>query len=172
MPIFVEWEWVKKTETFLTIFHFWDDKQKTNLRMRTEEDAFETVIPDPEAKRWRKFVSVITIPFEIDTSRAYLTWAPSHHEFCFLTEVLTYANLINGLKPEEKRKIRPYLEGKVERETDQEGHDRLYFEIHSELLNSMRERTMVSFAHGDRISFEVCLEYLEYLRNLLKPYLV
>jgi hypothetical protein len=171
MPIFAEWKWVENTETFLVIFHFWDDKRKTNLRMRTEEDAFESVACNPEAEQGSAFVPVITYPSESETSREYLTWAPSHPEFCFLTEILTYANLINGLKPKKKRKIRPYLEGKVTKETDSKGYYYVYFEIPSQLSNYIKEKSMVSFARNDSISFEVCLEYIDYLRNLLRPYL-
>jgi len=170
MPIFVEWEWKEKTKTFLTIFHSWDDKKKTNLRMRTEKDDFETVVYLDDIQRG-EFVPVETIPFEYQTTRAYLSWAPSHSEFCFLTEVLAYANLINGLKLNDKRKLIPKLEGKVNKCKGAEGREYVNFEVHSELLNSMPEGTMVSFARRNSISFEVRLEYLEYLRKLLKSYL-
>ena len=172
MPVFVEWRWMEKTETFLVIFHFWDDEKKPNLRMRIEaKEGFETVFADPEDIQQEEFVPVVTNPFDL-RPRAYLSWAPSHPEFCFLTEVLTYANLINGLKPNLKGKLRPKLEGKVNKRKDNEGHQFVDFEVHSELLRSMPEGTMVSFAGEDRVSYEVRLEYLEYLRKLLKPYLM
>ncbi len=173
MPIFVEWEWKEETETFLAIFHFWDDRQKTNLRIRTVEEphCFEAFISDTDAVQREEFAPVGFLPFEVETTRAYLSWAPSHPEFCFMTEVLTYANLINGQKPHNKRKLRPKLEGRTIDMRDEDGHGYVGLEVHSELLYSAAEVRMVSFADRDRLCFEVCLGYLEYLRKLLKLYL-
>jgi len=176
MPIFVEWQWQENTKTFLVIFHFWDDGQKTNLRMRIEEEGFETVAdiyPDEEEKGEGEFVPIITLPHAIrdyPRTNTYLSWAPSHPEFCFLTEVLTYANLINGMKPNHKRKLRLKLEGKIIKR-EEKGYEYFDFDVHRELFNSMPQGTMVSFAGQKGISFEVRLEYLEYLRKIVKPFL-
>ena len=164
MPIFVQWKWVERTKSFLVIFHFWDDGKKSNLRMRKKESVFET-IHAYKNRRKGEFVSATSAPYYIlspPENKNYLTWAPSHPEFCFLTEVLTYANLVNGLK--EKRNLRPILEGR------QIGGKHSYtFEIHADLADSMSDGTMVVFDEG--IYFKICPEYIDYLRRLLKPYL-
>jgi hypothetical protein len=175
MPIFVEWKWMEETETFLVVFHFWDDRKKPNLRMRVKEEGFETCGFTAEEQEGAEFVPIETFPYYMlsypDTN-AYLSWAPSHSEFCFLTEILTYANLINGIKPPQRRKLRWKLQGKTIKEK-RKGRELVTFEIHVELLRFLPEGkgNMVSFIGQDGISFEVCLEYIEYLRMLIKPYL-
>lgn len=175
MPVFVEWKWIEKTKTFLAIFHFWDDGKKENLRMRIEEDGFETCeYVGSDEKEGGDLIPIDTFPHYISgypRTKAYLSWAPSHPEFCFLTEVLTYANLLNGMKPNLKEKLKPKLEGKTLKR-NREGREYTYFEVDSRLFRSMPKGAMVSFAGQNGISFEVCLEYVEYLRELLKPYLM
>jgi len=177
MPIFVEWKWVEKTKTFLAVFHFWDDEKKTNLRMRLEKEyeAFETCAYNDSGEEEGEFVPIETFPGLSggpgdSKTRAYLSWAPSHPEFCLLTELLTYANLLNGMKINDKEKFRPMLQGKTGKQ-EIEGHEYISFQISSKLLHSMLKGRMISFAGQRGISFEVCLEYVEYLRELLKPYL-
>lgn len=174
MPIFVEWQWKENTKTFLVVFHFWDDGVKPNLRMRIKEEDFEFVAPldnDLEGE----FSAVVSAPHHgvlpYPRTNAYLSWAPSHPEFCFLTEVLTYANLINGQKPNRRRNLRAKLEGKASKVEDEKGQEYFDYEVHSELLNSMPTGRMAIFASSKGISFEVCLEYLEYLRKILNPFL-
>jgi hypothetical protein len=114
MPIFIEWKWVKKTETFLAVFHFWDDGTKQNLRMRKVTEGYETCFSIDEEIPKDGLSSATPIPCYIKGATkhdAYLSWAPSHPEFCLLTELLTYANLINGLKPTVRRELRAKLEG-------------------------------------------------------------
>ena len=48
----------------------------------------------------------------INPREAWMTWAPSHPELGLLMELLSYANIINGLKETEKRKLRVGLEGR------------------------------------------------------------
>ena len=174
MPVFIEWKWIKKTETFLAVFHFWDDGTKQNLRIRAEEWGFETCVYIGEKDAPQEgFVPISTLPGylrEFPKFNAYLSWAPSHSEFCLLTELLTYANLLNGLKPAIRRGIRPKLEGKALTE-EREGQKYIYFLLDAELLKKMPEGTMVSFAGQEGISFEVCLQYIEYVRKLAEPFL-
>jgi len=174
MPIFVEWKWVEKTKTFLAIFHFWDDEKRKNLRMRLEEDGFETcVYAGSDEEEEGNLIPIDTLPHYIlgyPKTKAYLSWAPSHPEFCFLTEILTYANLLNGMKTNEREKFKSKLQGKALKE-NREGKAYTYFEIDSKLFHSIPEGAMVSFAGQDGISFEVSLEYVEYLRELLRIYL-
>jgi len=179
MPIFVEWKWVERTKTFLVVFHFWDDGKTRNLRMRRVEgefEAFETCVDTGEDEKDEDgFIPLVTCPGiwggpGDSTTKAYLTWAPSHPEFCLLTEVLTYANLLNGMKIHDKEKFRTKLQGKTSKK-EIEVHEYESLQIDSELYHSMPKLSMVSFATQHGISFRVCLEYVEYLRGLLKPYL-
>ena len=173
MPVFIEWKWMKKTETFLAVFHFWDDRTKLNLRMRNEEYCYESVCVDGEETPKEGFIRIDTIPAYIKNPTkfdTYLSWAPSHAEFCLLTELLTYANLLNGLKPTVRREIRSKLEGKsIIKEI--EGQKYMHFLLDTELLKKMQEESMVSFAGQEGISFEVCLQYVEYIRKLIEPFL-
>ena len=99
MPILVEWKWIEKTETFLVVFHFWDDREEENLRMRIVEEGFETlasVLASGEGtfgEGEENTVAVETAPYyqlSYPETKAYLSWAPSHAQFCLLTEVLPY----------------------------------------------------------------------------------
>jgi len=175
MPVFVEWKWVEKTGTFLAIFHFWDDGEKENLRMRVKETGFETLAwADYENISKKEFTSVMTVPFcglTYPRTNAYLSWAPSHAEFCLLTEVLTYANLINGFKPPNRRKLRSKLQG-IKTIGIQDGKELVNYEVDSELLAAMPRNSIVSFAGQECFSFEIRLEYVEYLRKLVRPFIV
>ena len=62
------------------IFHFHDDYSKPNIRFK------------------KKFKDG---RFEFE--RPTITWAPSHPELGLLSELLSYANIINVLKETEKR---------------------------------------------------------------------
>ena len=73
MPVFVEWKWIEKTETFLAVFHFWDDGNKQNLRMRTEEWGFETCVYIGEEDAPKEgFVPIITLPGFIRGSQSLM----------------------------------------------------------------------------------------------------
>ncbi len=180
MPIFVEWKWVDRTETFLVVFHFWDDHKEENLRTRVLEEGFETlagVLATGEGtfeKGEENTVAVETLPYyklSYPKTKAYLSWAPSHAQFCLLTEVLTYANLVNGLKLHIRKKLKISLQGKMKKDKH-EGKNEVYFLIDFDILTSMPDkREVVSFSGQDSLSFEVCLEYVEYLRRLIKPYI-
>ncbi len=174
MAIFVEWKWIEKTQTLLAVFHFWDSG-KENLRMRIKEEDFETIAfteLDESSITDKDFAYIFTIPNgNYPRTNAYLSWAPSHAEFCLLTEILTYANLINGLKLNERIKVKECLQGRVTRYVDNEGHNRIDVYVHSELLKTIPEDSIVSFNHQKGVSFEVRLEYVEYLRKLIKPYI-
>ncbi len=180
MPILVEWKWIEKTETFLVVFHFWDDSKQQNLRMRILEQGFETlalVLASDQGtfeKGEENTVAVETAPYyelEYPKTKAYLSWAPSHAQFCLLTEVLTYANLINGLKPDARRKLKLPLQGKMKKE-EHKGKNEAYFLIDYDLLTMIGwKKAIVSFSSQNTLSFEVCLEYVEYLRKLIKPHM-
>jgi hypothetical protein len=176
MPIFVEWKWIESTETFLVVFHFWDDRKKTNLRMRLEEEGFETCIPADEEQDRAKFVPIQTVPYfalQYPETNAYLSWAPSHSEFCLLTEILTYANLINGLETYKRKRLKSKLQGKIIKER-RGNRVSTRFEVHAKLLRflPLGKTQIISFSRQDGMSFEVRLEYIEYLRSLTRPYLL
>jgi hypothetical protein len=180
MPIFVEWKWIERTQTLLVVFHFWDNNQKENLRMRIKEYDYEQ-IADAD---WEKessasddeFTSIVTCPEasfgqKYPKTGAYLSWAPSHPEFCLLTEVLTYANLINGLRPHLRRKIREKLQGRLTKYVSEyDGKTYVSISLHSELIEFLSTDSIVSFSHQTGVSFEVRLEYIEYLRKLMKEF--
>lgn len=181
MPILVEWKWIEKTETYLVVFHFWDDREEENLRMRVLEEGFETLayvlskynIEDKAEILEENFVAVMTAPYynlSYPRTKAYLSWAPSHAQFCLLTEVLTYANLINGLKPHIRKKLKFKLQGMLNEKMCTE-RNRDHFLIDYDMLSKMGDKAIVSFSGQDYLSFEVCQEYIEYLRKLIKPYI-
>ena len=82
--------------------------------------------------------------------------------------MLTYANLLNGMKARDKEKLRAKLQGKSDKQQI-EGHEYTSIQVDSKLYSLMPEGSMVTFARQNRISFKICLEYIEYLRGLLKP---
>lgn len=134
-----------KTKTFLVVFHFWDDGKRENLRMRKEEEGFETCCYIGEdASGEGELIPIDTLPGYCPRgyprTKNFLSWAPSHAEFCFLTELLTYANLLNGMKPQIKERIRPKLEGRRHANDEKE----TYLEIDSKLFRAMSSGGMVS----------------------------
>jgi hypothetical protein len=176
MPIFVEWKWIENTQTLLVVFHFWDNG-KENLRTRMRKYDFETVAHVDYNKvaptSDKDFTSIQTLPeygLSYPRTDTYMSWAPSHAELCLLTEVLTYANLINGLKPNNRLEVREKLHGRI---TSHFENGKAYqsIAIHSELLDFMPETSIVSFADQEGVSFEIRMEYVEYLRKLIKPYM-
>jgi hypothetical protein len=178
MPIFVEWKWIVKTQTLLAVFHFWDNG-KENLRMRIKEGDFENFAYADYDKKSpmsdEEFTSIITVPEasfgqSYPRTNAYLSWAPSHAEFCLLTEVLTYANLINGLKPHLRLRVKEKLQGRTKKYT-QDGKTYINISLHCDLLNTIPENAIISFAHQEGVSFEIRMEYIEYLRKLIKEYI-
>lgn len=166
MPIFVQWKWQERTETFLVIFHFYDDYSKPNIRFK------------------KKFKDE-SLEFE----RPTITWAPSHPELGLLSELLTYANIINGLKEMKKRELRTDLEIAVEGN----GKLRLYKAPIENLLQQLPNKKLLFeappfaiffFSHNhvevydkkkiDKDSLfciELCPEYIDYLKETLAPYL-
>ena len=100
MPVYVQWKWEEKTKTYLVIFHFLDTFDKPNLRMKN--------VPRIDFKR-----SPNKIHLAPPKPTPIMTWAPSHPELGLLSEVLSYANIINGLDYGKKREIKDWLEGEA-----------------------------------------------------------
>lgn len=164
MPVFVEWKW-QETKSFLVIFHFYDDFSRTNLRMRKFDKGR---------------LVMLTSSAILEPQKAWMTWSPSHLEIALLSELLSYANIINGLKESRRNEIRLELEGKLEllrcgfyntpldaimNEEPQSLFDN---------ISRMPDKKIVIYPtdSGELSSFvELCPEYIDYLKKLLKPYL-
>jgi len=89
---------------------------------------------------------------------AWMTWAPSHVELGMLGELLRYANIVDGLKESEKRELRDVLEGL--------SSDSIY-DISFEVLPEGKQLV----ASSEHLVVELCTEYIDYLKRVLKPYL-
>jgi len=166
MPIFVQWKWKERTKSFLVIFHFHDDYSKPNIRFKKKKFKDES----------------------LEFERPTITWAPSHPELGLLSELLTYANIINGLKEMEKRELRRDLEIVVD---EGNGKLRLYWAPIENLLQQLPNKGLlfeappfaIFFSHYNVEAYdkkkidkdslfctELCPEYIDYLKTLLKPY--
>ena len=174
MPIYAQWKWIEKTQTFLLVLHFDDDYSEQNLRTR------EMNFSDPRGKDKLRFyvpedvISEETFPDA--KKRTVVTWAPSHIEAGHLLELLSCANIINGFKLPLKIALRPKLEiGFVKGKNNRKAV--------KEALEMLREEFMgkknflfgydINYRDNEPISlccFEVCQEYLNYLKRVLKPY--
>lgn len=154
MPVFVEWQWKERTKTLLTIFHFYDDFSKRNLRlMKLDNSKFFS----PEGN--------------LELKRDWVSWAPSHPEMALLMQLLGYANIINGLKESEKRRLKAKLEGV----TEMEESDTFYIQDFRKDIGKDK-KTVVYVEHGEPVHLmhcciELCPEYIDYLKKVLKPYL-
>lgn len=154
MPIFVKWEWVEKTKTFLVIFTFQDDFSKTNLR-------FKNV-----TLNYAPSVSTKNVPT--------MTWAPTHVEISLLAQLLQYANIIDGFS----QGVRVVLKRKLSMWVLENDSYNLYEDDLKELLMKLEEK---SFLHGFNINkdgkkemyfcAELCPDYIEYISKVIRPYM-
>jgi len=151
MPTLVQWKWVERTKSFLVIFHFFDDYSKPNLRM----------------KRIKSYKI---------KCQALMTWAPSHVELGLLSEVLRYANIVDGLDEAVKRKLREKLEMiKVnKKEFDFEAIEEVSsitrWEGLLHLIVAEPEDKSLPYV-PDSTCVGLCPEYIDYLKKVLKRYL-
>ena len=166
MPVLVQWKWMERTKSFLVIFHFYDDYSKPNIRFKKKKFKDE----------------------KVEFERPTITWAPSHPELGLLSELLSYANMINGLKETEKRELRRDLEIAV---VERNGILRLYWAPIKDLLQLTGKvlifeapdfalflsRPILETYKKEKIEkdslfcIELCPEYIDYLRKMLKPYI-
>ncbi len=160
MPVFVEWQWKERTKSFLVIFHFYDDFSRPNLRIRKyEKGELFTITPSGI----------------LEPRKAWMTWASSHQELALLSDILSYANIINGLKEFEKRSLRAKLEG--EREVKSEnGKEKHYLKLDKMLMDKktvfyIECRKPMHKMHIVHCCAELCPEYIDYLKKISKPYL-
>jgi hypothetical protein len=158
MPVFVEWEWKEQAKSFLVIFHFYDDFSKTNLRIAKHQDKYLKLMIKPSGV--------------LKAENTWMTWAPSHPELALLTELLSYANIVNGLSDSVKRKLGRKLLGES---YDQELNAEYYEATHIATAYATKilfytEIEADGFGHP-HLCVELCQEYIDDLKSLLKPYL-
>ena len=161
MPVFVQWKWEEKTKTYLVIFHFLDDFSEPNLRMKSNYMV--------DFKR-----SLKKIHLNPPKPTSIMTWAPSHPELGLLSEVLSYANIINGLNYDRKLEIRDWLEGEAFfmtfRKKDKE-KTLLCSVTNFELLVASELCSLMRYSEEDERyyrCFKLTSEYIEYLKKGLK----
>lgn len=177
MPIFVQWKWEETSKTFLAIFHFDDDYSKVNIR--TERMRFRGVsglnvyYPDEVEEKAVEILSRADERLRQSKVRNVLTWAPHHYELALLMDLLNYANMVNGLKEHEKRELRNGLQLLFEGQTADE---------RTESIKNLRECVPSKLLYGLQANYrdktvnfmtcvELCPEYIDYLKEILKPYL-
>jgi len=163
MPIFVQWKWQERTKSFLVIFHFFDDYIKQNIRFRKKRfeggDDRPAYLYFPE-----HHVSSLSINSKRRVQfKTVMTWSPSHLDLGLLSELLSYANIINGLKEAGKKELKEKLEGKDFEYLLNQAEEGHYVLLGYE-FNKAKEKNWV-FCN------ELCPEYIEYLKKLLNPYL-
>jgi hypothetical protein len=104
-----------------------------------------------------------------------MTWAPSHIELALLSDLLHYANIIDGLNETDKRTLRYDLEIMVNMEDD-------FFTMNMKRFNDLNSRfynKSVLMGYEEKhekgklplFCIELCPEYIDYLKEILKPYL-
>lgn len=177
MPILVQWKWQEKTKSFLVIFFFYNIGSSSNMRFGTIK--FEKGIKTPELDFGDNLtlndnsvcgVSQVNKSFAIPM----MNWAPSHVELGYLSEVLRYANIIDGLSEIEKRNLRIDLEYSEDDPTlgrQYWGDQNRLAEIWEALE---RRATLFSRDTSGNVHFrgiELCSDYIDYLKTVLKPYL-
>lgn len=157
MAIFIRWEWKEETATFLLIFYFIDDKTQENIRFR-----FKVVNKNIEP------IVLLEDPTNNPDvpSQPIMTWAPSHLEIALLGEVLGYANIINGLKEREKRKLREKLEIQVKEKDPYPFESRNFDDL---VRDAPPSTTMIAFEGTNDWFFcsKLNSEYVDYLRKVM-----
>jgi len=164
MPVFIEWKLEEQRQSLIAIFHFYDDFSKTNLRLIESSKAIEPGICSREEL--------------IMAERPWISWAPSHIDMALLMQMLCYANIINGLKTSEKKKLWFELEGKKHlHDKGLSEHALASYALPDAIIEQIGSDIKV-MAFGDpkdeyvsHTCVELCSEYLDYLRRLLRPYL-
>ena len=141
--------------------------------------------PNLRIKKYEKgHLWMLTPNKAIAPMKAWMTWAPSHPDLALLTELLSYANIVNGLKEFEKRDLRTKLGTARWEHVDGE----LGVVIYSpHMQNEMVEdkKTAIYSEKPDKhsempayptevplhVCAELCPDYIDYLKKILKPYL-
>jgi len=159
MPVFVEWNWKERTKSFLVIFHFYDDFSRENLRIKKYERGKVIIFHSPSREE------------AITPDKTWMSWAPSHPELGSLQELLSLANIINGLKEHEKRWLKVLLG--AECRLPQAGFREMIdvYGITKEIGEDKRTVVYQNATSEDHFCVELCPEYIDYLKKVLKPLL-
>jgi hypothetical protein len=176
MPILVRWKWQEKTKSYLVIFYFYDDFSKPNLRFGKRQLTYFKDAP------MQLFDHDIAgehagdgLPVAKPIIKPIMTWAPSHRELALLSDLLHYANMISGFSEEIKRDLRYDLEITVSMGDDLFGLDEKRIEdldkrFKNPLVLCGREENKESVSETF-FCIELSPEYLEYLKDIVKPYI-
>lgn len=176
MPILTRWKWHEKTKSYLVIFYFYDDFSRPNLRFGERQLTFFKDAPmqlfdyDIAGKHDENVLPVAKL-----VVKPIITWAPSHRELALLSDLLHYANMISGFSEEIRRDLRYDLEITVSA-----GHN--LFELDEKRIEDLDKRFknprfLVGREKNKKGTLETffCIElspeYLEYLRDIVKPYI-
>lgn len=142
MPIFVQWKWMERPDKPSFLVVFHFIDDYSKSNLRT--------INPKEVHFWNEV-------------RGWITWAPSHLEEALLADILRYANMVDGLSEYKLRKLRDVLGGKSAKAS----HN---------LMKELPDKT--HFYHYNSVTHEVktfcvelCPEYIDYLKKVLKPYI-
>ena len=165
MPVSVEWKWQERFKSFLVIFHFYDDFSRPDLKVKKYEKG-------------RLFMARHSKV--LGAKKAWMTWTLSHPELALLTELLSYANRINGLKEFEKRELRVKLEGVrmggYAPQTEKYDADRVIADA-SEILRKIgKDKLHFIYVEKDEPGLDLCLcvelcqEYIDYLKKTIEKY--
>lgn len=110
-------------------------------------------------------------------AKPVLTWAPSHIEVALLGDLLRYANIVDGLKESDKRKLRKKFEINISirddgvfvlsRFDDEEIPD-IWFKLGT-LVGSVAEHK--NEERDIFVAIRLEAEYIDYLKEVLKPYI-
>lgn len=187
MPIYVQWKWQENTSTFLLILHFDAVGPEKNLRNR--DMGFLRVIKDTQGQLYipAEFVETVRSRAEISSpayprdwrKRTVTTWAPSHVEIGLLSELLAYANIINGLKVWERQMLLPALN--IVHDIYSNESEKIppcmtprwkflkYCGEKAYLLG--RDLNYKTHSEETVFCFELSQDYIDYLKEVLKPYM-
>ena len=104
--------------------------------------------------------------------REIMTWAPSHRELALLSDLLHYANMISGFSEPIRRDLRYDLEIMVS-----EGHNRFSIDHDKFAEFDIRFSSYVGRERSKEgiketvFCIELSPDYLDYLKDVVKPYL-
>jgi hypothetical protein len=180
MPVFIEWKWQEDTESYLVVFHFDNDYSKPNLR--SMKMVFERRGKEGSIVYYRAENAPIPYWYQesifgdegrpvVSKSRMVMTWAPSHVELALMTELLCYANIINGYPKILRKELRE--SGKLDSVIS------LLAKEGAKIREEFEDKKwLVGYTYYDEVTdkansvfcFELCPEYIDYLKELLKPY--
>jgi hypothetical protein len=167
----------------------------------TSDDFLHLYFPYRSSRQSNESVNPEIRNEEQSTKRTVITWAPTHIETGLLAELLCYANIINGLKLGQREALKTQLDivfghieivNFLEERIKEVGKEKAVKEIDERLEKCEielelflkfcgekqylmgAERDFSDFNNFDLESifcFELSQDYIDYLKEVLKPYL-